>query len=373
MIEEYIRTQNRPLLNYVFFDEGSSVLPERYHVLSRDETKTFRVEQLNEYETLPLYYEMLNIVGLRMQEYPNAKLTIVGCNDDGGKERGNKGLSTARAETVYNYLKNVWAISPSRMKLESRGLPTKPSSVSDTDGAQENRRVELYANQWEITQPVFTTDTALVPKPSIIRFIPTSQAENGIRRWEVTTSEGKKKLKDFSGKDSLSERLDWELEKEKKHILKKLDMVRATLSVIDQTGRMAESHPIILPVRHYTLADKHREGSVDTIVSRYSLILFDFGRSELGDDNKRIAAFVKARILPESRVNINGYTDRIGTDEYNRELSEQRALSTQKYMSLNQSEVKGIGRSVLLYDNTLPEGRFYSRTVMIVVSTPTKQ
>ncbi|HEY6172349.1 MAG TPA: hypothetical protein VIX80_08840 [Candidatus Kapabacteria bacterium] len=69
-------------------------------------------------------------------------------------------------------------------------------------------------------------------------------------------------------------------------------------------------------------------------------------------------------------MKIFGYTDRIGTDEYNTLLSDIRARATQRYLGLDRAEVKGLGRRILLYDNDLPEGRFYSRTVTIVVSTP---
>jgi outer membrane protein OmpA-like peptidoglycan-associated protein len=221
-------------------------------------------------------------------------------------------------------------------------------------------------------EPVFTTDTAHVPKPAVVRYIPSGIAEAGIRRWQVSSSEPIRKLKDFSGKDSLPSRLDWELEKERETTLAKLDTVTASLTVVDEMGQTAESLPVLLPVRHYTLADKHREGSIDTIISRYSLILFDFDRSELSDANRRIADFVKERISEESKVSILGYTDRIGTDEYNRQLSELRAYSTQRYIGLSRADVKGLGRRYLLYENSLPEGRFYSRTVTVIVSTPMK-
>ncbi len=373
VIEDYIRTQYRPLLNYIFFETGSSDIPLRYHRLSQTQAQSFTASRLNEYETLPLYYEVLNIIGKRMNEYKDGKLTIVGCNDDLAVEKGNRSLSRTRAENVFNYLKDTWQIAPSRMKIEARNLPEKPSTVSDTDGAQENRRVEIYSNLWRIIEPVLSTDTAHIPKPSVVRFIPSCVAEAGVRKWEVAAIESEKKLKDFSGKDSLPNRLDWELEKEHGIVLASLDTVSSTLSIGDKIGQETESQPVNLPVRHYTLEQKHREGSIDTIISRYSLILFDFDRGVLSEANRRIADFVKDRITDEARVSIFGYTDRIGTDEYNRQLSESRARSAQKYIGLDRAEVKGLGRRILLYDNSLPEGRFYSRTVTIIVSTPTRR
>ena len=373
IIEDYIRTQYRPLLNFVFFDKASAVLPGRYHKISQEQTRNFDITKLNDYETLPLYYEVLNIVGKRLKLYPKARIRIVGCNDDNGTEKNNKDLSRLRAENVRAYLLDVWQIEQSRINIESRNLPEKPSSVLDSDGTQENRRVEIQSNIWQILEPVFTTDTVHIPKPSVVRYIPTGIAEAGIHKWEVAATEDEKKLKDFSGKDSLPTRLDWELEKERVETLADLDTVEASLLVTDKGGQVRESPSITLPVRHYTLADKHREGSIDTIISTYSLILFDFDRSELSDANRRIADFVKDRIADIAKVSIFGYTDRIGTDEYNRQLSESRAHSTKQYIGLDRAEVKGYGRRFLLYDNSLPEGRFYSRTVTVIVSTPTKR
>src|SRR5262249_24874807 len=146
-----------------------------------------------------------------------------------------------RAETVYNYFKDVWNIPASRLKLESRNLPEKPSSVSDTDGAEENRRVELYSTKWEVMEPVFTVDTAHIPKPPVVRFIPEGNIEAGVKQWQVSSSEPQQKLKDFSGKDSLPSRLDWELEKEREFVLAKLDTVSASLTIRDNAGQTKES------------------------------------------------------------------------------------------------------------------------------------
>ena len=373
VIEDYIRTQYRPLLNFVFFDKGSADLPQRYHKLSQQEADKYSLSKLNEFETLPLYYDMLNVIGKRLKLYPKAKITLTGCNDDNGIEKNNRGLSRLRAEKIYSYFQEVWSIEKSRINIEVRNLPEKPSSVSDSDGTQENRRVEILSNYWQILEPVFTTDTAHIPKPSIVRYIPSGIAENSLHQWEVTATDNEKKLKGFSGKDSLPSQLDWELEKEKEATLSVLDTVNASLMLKDKGGQITESPSISLPVRHYTLADKHREGSIDTIISRYSLILFDFDRSELSESNRRIANFVKERISDIAKVSVFGYTDRIGSDEYNRQLSELRAYSTQQYIGLDRAEVKGYGRRFLLYDNSLPEGRFYSRTVTVTVSTPTKR
>ena len=271
VLEDYIRTQYRPLLNYLFFDKGSSALAARYHQISAAEAEHFSYAKLNDYETLPLYYDMINILGRRMLDYPKGRLTITGCND-GQSEEGNKALSQARAETVFNYLRDTWKIDPARLKLEVRGLPEKPSSVADSDGSVENRRVEITSNLWQVMEPIFTTDTAHIPNPAKIRFLPHGVAESGFRQWEVSATSNSNKLKGFAGKDSLPTHLDWDLDKEHESTLLHLDTVHTLLQVADETGRPAESGDVPIPFRHFTLSDKHNQGSVDTIISRYSLL-----------------------------------------------------------------------------------------------------
>ncbi|MDP4199816.1 MAG: OmpA family protein [Bacteroidota bacterium] len=377
VIEDYIRTQYRPLLNYIFFDKGTSELPARYHRISDQETRNYDFHRFSDLETLPLYYEALNIYGQRMRAFPKGRLTIIGCND-GGDEKAINGLSQSRAKAVFDYLHDVWGIKPSRMKLEYRTLPEKPSSISDTGGLQENRRVEITSNLWQIMEPIFTTDTAHVPKPPILRAEPKEVAEAGVARWLVTVQDDKNVAsKTFTGSDTVQHTLDWDLQNVPGTRLKNLGSIQARFELSDRSGQEVHSEPVQLPARHYTLLDKHHEGSIDTIISRYNLILFDFNRSELSDANARISALVRSRTTAESKVKVFGYTDRIGSDEYNFKLSTSRAQATaqsiyQKNASAYHSlDVRGLGRSVLLYDNSLPEGRFYSRTVTVEVTTPT--
>ncbi|HRS02270.1 MAG TPA: OmpA family protein, partial [Bacteroidota bacterium] len=61
------------------------------------------------------------------------------------------------------------------------------------------------------------------------------------------------------------------------------------------------------------------------------------------------------------------HTDRIGDDSYNLKLSDARAKSTAAVLKNKNVEAYGVGEQNLLYDNTTPEGRFYCRTVQVIV------
>ncbi|MFZ9815008.1 MAG: OmpA family protein, partial [Candidatus Kapaibacteriota bacterium] len=68
-------------------------------------------------------------------------------------------------------------------------------------------------------------------------------------------------------------------------------------------------------------------------------------------------------------------TDKLGEVQYNLELSETRAKTVKSFLinmqpDINIVTVKGIGISTRLFDNSLPEGRYYCRTVSIEVQNP---
>ena len=83
---------------------------------------------------------------------------------------------------------------------------------------------------------------------------------------------------------------------------------------------------------------------------------------------------VKARIQPESKVRIVGYADRTGNPEYNRALAKRRCIEAQRVLGVSDDRVTidPIGSDVLVYNNDIPEGRSYSRTVQIEIETPIK-
>jgi outer membrane protein OmpA-like peptidoglycan-associated protein len=82
--------------------------------------------------------------------------------------------------------------------------------------------------------------------------------------------------------------------------------------------------------------------------------------------------------VPVKRVLIQGYTDEMGDPAHNDELSESRADNVRTRLegllrtegvepSALDIHSQGRGSRDLPYDNNLPEGRFFSRTVNITI------
>lgn len=369
--EEFISTSLRPLLNYLFFDENSSTIPDRYTRIPADMTEQFQIERLYNLETLPTYYHILNIIGRRLRQHPEATITITGCSPEQASGENSNVLANRRAEAVRQYLADVWKIAIGRMKIAGRTIPEKPSNPAESDGIVENRRVEITASISQILEPVVTTDTIRTINPPVIRFKPAVTAEAGVMNWQVNAIQQEKTLRQFSGIGSPPVLLDWNIEQEQQTVPRSNATLMYQLLVEDLKGgkRSAEGK---LPVEQVTIQKKRTEQIADRKIDRYSLILFDFDRADLNDANRKIGAFIRGRISPSATVTITGYTDRIGETEYNQRLSAERARTTAQALGLRPDQALGRGETTTLFNNDLPEGRFYSRTVTVVVETPVK-
>ncbi len=370
-VEEFLSTKMIPLLNYVFFDENSSALPDRFIKLSPMETKEFKINVLFDYKTLDAYRHILNIIGKRMRDNPKARITVTGCNANTDLEKNNKKLSADRANTIKYYLTDTWSISKSRIRTSSRNLPAKPSNLNYQDGIEENRRAEITSGNWEILEPIVMNDTLRKVDPPVLRFYPAAKSDEKIKSWKLTLSQDGKIIKKFSG-EKLPGTIEWKIDDDKQNIPRLESGLRYSLKVTDVNGKSVTTDIQTIPMEQLTVRKKRVEKIGDKRINKYSLILFNFDESKLNKTNRRITDFIKKNILSGSKVMIEGFTDRTGDAKYNQELSSARAENVRKTFGKGIISSKGSGSSRLIYDNALPEGRFYCRTVTIRVETAVK-
>ena len=95
------------------------------------------------------------------------------------------------------------------------------------------------------------------------------------------------------------------------------------------------------------------------LIMNMSDVLFDFNKYTLKPDAREKLAKVSGILLayPNLQVQVEGYTDNIGSDDYNQKLSEQRAGSVKDYLvsqSVPQNDVtaQGYGKSDPVADNS---------------------
>lgn len=371
-IEDFTSLNLRPLLNYIFFDENSSEIPNRYHKLKKSETENFTLKRLANLDVLPTYYHILNIVGKRLNEIPGANITLIGTNQNFNEEKGNIQLSERRALAVKDYLVNIWNVNEKQIKIVSRNLPKEPANNNELGGPDENRRVEIVSDDWRILEPVITGDTIRKISETAFHFIPKIKSDAGLEEWSIDVKQNNKRLIKFFG-EKPTDKIEWQINQKDTSSPRQSGIVEVVLSAKDKLGQEAKSSPKKISIEQLTIDKKRLERIADKEFEYYSLILFDYGKSDLGKENRSVLDFVKSRVSEKSTVTITGYTDNIGDDETNLKLSEARAKSAAKRLNLPNAKVFGVGESELLYDNTLPEGRFYCRTVKITIETPVQE
>jgi outer membrane protein OmpA-like peptidoglycan-associated protein len=104
-------------------------------------------------------------------------------------------------------------------------------------------------------------------------------------------------------------------------------------------------------------------------------VLFDFNKYTLKPEARERLARISGIVLayPDLHLNIEGYTDSIGTEEYNQTLSEKRAATVRDYLvssgvSINNVVAQGFGKADPVADNSTAAGRKLNRRVDMVVS-----
>src|SRR5690606_5963321 len=156
-------SETLPLLNYVFFDEKSAEIPSRYVVLTKEQAANFKEEQLQKEQStnmsrrsasqMNVYYNVLNILGDRLRSNPGASISLNGASANGSSE------GKAFAETIKQYIVNVFGIDDSRISTLGR---TKPLVPSEQPGGtkeltllrQEDRRVDVESTSPQLLMEV---------------------------------------------------------------------------------------------------------------------------------------------------------------------------------------------------------------------------
>ena len=132
-------------LPILYFDgPGSTAIPQAY------QTFVFPSQRNTYTDTsgvcfsniLQKYYQLLNIVGYRMQTFPETSLELEG----GYSAETGESPQTAvtRAETVREYLSNIWGIGSDRITLRT---PKQFCTSSDPEYLQEEARAVRFHTQ----------------------------------------------------------------------------------------------------------------------------------------------------------------------------------------------------------------------------------
>lgn len=356
-------TQAFPLLPIIFFEYNSDSIGEFYQKVTKPED--FHYDSLPT-RPLELNREILNIVGYRLKLNPKAKITIVGYADS-LTEKANCVLARKRAESVKNYIVEVWGINPERISIQTSRVncyPRERTITQNDSGFAENRRIEIISKDLEILQPVSKKRflEVLDFKPKELIFNPENSKLFGIKSWNLNVLRGKDSILSYSGNSNpgiIREKVNNNF----LDILINNQLLTVEFILEDTEGNISKDVKQIKVVNDTSEVE----------IQRLSLILFNVSSAdiprltqlEIGKFLKTNSELTQARIL--------GYSDILGDRDYNYSLSERRAQKTLDLIrkfdpNIEIIEVKGLGSSVFpqgLNSYSTPPERFLSRTVYI--------
>lgn len=359
-------TEAYPLLPYIFFDEKSEKLNQKY---LQNWNEDFDESSLT-HNSIEIYYRVLDIIGKRLNKNRKARITIIGHSDgiEFPTKKEREEIALRRAKVVANYLIDKWNVKNEQIKIEYRDKPILSTSDIYEQGPSENRRVEIKTDDNLLLKPVILTkfkEYRVLSDKINIDFISNNMDSLQIKNFEIIGQKiyGLNKTRP----DNIEIPIDKLIQEKISYCIENTDSLdcRATY----WTNDTLKSSTVVIP---YEIEKNTFE------YQRLNLIVFDFDKYQISPMNYEILKnFVANSIQEDSEVRIIGSTDVLGTKEYNLQLSKQRALETRKTLqqikpNTNFVEVDGIGDINHKYDNSTPEGRFYSRTVLIEVKTPIK-
>jgi outer membrane protein OmpA-like peptidoglycan-associated protein len=377
-----------PMLHYVFFDDGSSEIPERYHRETAATRNNFLEKDLFTANALEIHHHVLDILGERLAANPEASVTLVGTRSEHSLNDSLFGAVIAldRAKSVQDYLATVWGISRERLRLREHGLPEVASDDHNPFGQAENRRVEIIPSTPEITAPLRTERIERVATPPRIDFEPEITANAGIRSATITVYQHGHVLRTIDAlSDSAASEYLWTIDDRSMpdDAPDAEDSLRYVFAAVDSLGDTAEASGVIRLKKETSDISRHAgDTSLDKQLDRYSLILFDYSSSQL--DKKESDLIIKemaSAIRSNAHVTLTGHTDKTGDDAFNDRLAHDRVTRAAQML---EAELKRLGEKIPplaiesrgsrdnLFDNSIPEGRVLSRTVRATIANDIK-
>lgn len=371
-----------PIRNYVFFNLNDTEIPNRYVLLSKNEAKNFKTDQV-QFNTpknmsgrsdrqMIVYYNILNILGDRMVQYPASKITLVGSSEKGPQD------GVKMAQNIKNYLTTIFEINAERIAVEGRNKPEHPSEK--VGGTRElkllregDQRVSIESDASELLME-FQSGKNTPLKP--IEIIHNSNhdiafnvlgAEKNLKSWSIQLLDANGMSQNFGpyktdkvyiARKSITnnpEKSDYKVKMTGTTNSGKTIYQESTITLI----------PLVIPLIQESI--------------RFSII-YEFNESKsIAIYETYLTKIVTPKIPKNSTVTITGHTDIIGATDYNQELSLARANDVKRILenslaAMERTDVRfiirgdGENQQLAPFDNNYPEERFYNRTVVIDIS-----
>jgi outer membrane protein OmpA-like peptidoglycan-associated protein len=231
--------------------------------------------------------------------------------------------------------------------------------------------VEIELGSDEILNPVQLRSIEPVTEPHDIAFRTTSESSKPIREWSVRLANGATPLDSLSGNGAPPAAISWNLTQEMREMILRNGAIGYSLTVTGPDGAAVSTPSKNIPLQLDTTITVTSSPTKPDNSADFLLVTFDFNSADLTRRGREDLKAIAARIGPSSEVAVIGYTDVLGESTRNKTLAEQRAKQVAEQLPKGASVTyRGANPEEAPYDNHLPEGRFLSRTVRVVVKNP---
>lgn len=287
------------------------------------------------------------------------------------------------SQSIKDYLVEIWSIDPARINIEGRTKPKlpseKPGATSELDLLREGDcRVSIESNSPGMLmefqsgpdaqlKPVEIIAIQEAPLDSYVSF-DTKGAQEAFTSWSLEIEDEEGKVQYFGpytqdkiaipGKSILGTRQEGDY---------KVTMIGKT-----KNGKTVKKETSV----HMVLWTPPKTEEM----TRFSVI-YEFNESKaIAMYDKYLTEVIVPKIPQGALVSIHGYTDIIGDETYNRNLSlartnDVRVILEKSLAKAGRNDVKfevygfGEDQSLAPFENKYPEERFYNRTVIIDIIT----
>lgn len=332
-------TASQPIVNAIFFDSTSADIPTSYR-RSNDGS-------IPATDPVDVHAWVLPRIAAVMARNPQGRIVVEGATCGPACEPEGTALAERRARTVRDALVAL-GVDEGHITTKALVLPRVASNQDYVEGRAENRRVDIIVQNAPLQEYVNAEQFAEL---------------RGLAQVSMSGVSGPYSIR-IDGKDTMASA---------------------------STARI----PVILPVgasqgaarlaMHVAVGGLSQDVDTTVDISSYgrrsialatdgfeAILRFDYNSSELSEDVQGLLRQLTERLPDGSTITISGSTDILGSDQRNRELSEQRARVTEQFIrSVTRSRFTiTTSTTTEKFPDTTPQGRFLNRSIRITARTP---
>lgn len=230
-----------PFMPLVVFDDTASTLPARYVQLTPTAASLWKEQSALVESATHWQYNVLNIIGFRLQVHPTALCSLVTYDD--GTDQG-QALAQRRCEALREYLVKTFAINTKRLVIEVlSGQVSQPAWVMLVDPT----RVLL--------QPVTSSSVQNESRLPRVRVMPDVVSEAGIRWWMVSMLQSGRLVRAYSDSGAVPSSLLWNMNDNLETDAVLSQQILVELKLEDAEGSTTRSEPGRIVMRNQSLTD----------------------------------------------------------------------------------------------------------------------